>query len=59
MALFFKAWVVAVVALFTLAGLLGWRLGTEPREKAPTTLRSSPGGYRSYHFWHSGSSGGK
>jgi hypothetical protein len=25
----------------------------------PTSVRSSPGGYRSFHFWHLGYSGGK
>ena len=25
----------------------------------PASVRSSPGGYRSYHFWHSGFHGGK
>jgi hypothetical protein len=34
-------------------------MGTEPRERAPNSVRSSPGGYRSYHFWHLGTSGGK
>ena len=25
----------------------------------PASVRSSPGGYRSYHFWHTGFHGGK
>lgn len=25
----------------------------------PATVRASPGGYRSFHFWHSGYHGGK
>ena len=25
----------------------------------PASVRSSPGGYRSFHFWHSGFHGGK
>ena len=25
----------------------------------PASVRSSPGGYRSFHFWHSGYQGGK
>ncbi len=25
----------------------------------PASVRSSPGGYRSYHFWHLGFHGGK
>ncbi len=29
------------------------------REEIPASVRSSPGGYRSYHFWHSGYHGGK
>jgi hypothetical protein len=33
--------------------------GTPEREEVPTSVRSSPGGYRSFHFWHSGYHGGK
>ncbi|MGE0870287.1 MAG: hypothetical protein AB7P03_17105 [Kofleriaceae bacterium] len=29
------------------------------REEIPASVRSSPGGYRSYHFWHGGYHGGK
>jgi hypothetical protein len=29
------------------------------RDELPASVRSSPGGYRSYHFWHSGYNGGK
>jgi hypothetical protein len=25
----------------------------------PASVRTSPGGYRSYHFWHTGFHGGK
>ena len=32
--------------------------GTE-RDEIPASVRSSPGGYRSYHFWHTGYHGGK
>lgn len=33
----------------------------EPSEHVniPASVRSSPGGYRSFHFWHSGFHGGK
>ena len=34
-------------------------LGTPERDEIPASVRSSPGGYRSYHFWHSGYHGGK
>ena len=34
-------------------------LGEPDREEVPKSVRASPGGYRSYHFWHSGYHGGK
>ena len=33
--------------------------GETERTEIPASVRSSPGGYRSYHFWHSGYQGGK
>ena len=33
--------------------------GSPDRDEIPASVRSSPGGYRSYHFWHSGYHGGK
>jgi hypothetical protein len=33
--------------------------GTPERDEIPASVRSSPGGYRSFHFWHSGYHGGK
>ena len=33
--------------------------GAPAREEIPASVRSSPGGYRSFHFWHSGYHGGK
>jgi hypothetical protein len=37
--------------------------GREPagveRDEVPASVRASPGGYRTYHFWHSGYHGGK
>ena len=33
--------------------------GAPEREEIPASVRSSPGGYRSFHFWHSGYHGGK
>jgi hypothetical protein len=33
--------------------------GSPEREEIPASVRSSPGGYRSFHFWHSGYHGGK
>lgn len=34
-------------------------LGNPERDEIPASVKSSPGGYRSYHFWHSGYHGGK
>jgi hypothetical protein len=51
--------VIGVVGLYATSGLMGWRLGSAARESVPASVRSSPGGYRSYHFWHTGFSGGK
>lgn len=39
--------------------LLGWEISTAPRHQLPGNVRQSPGGYRSFHFWHAGFHGGK
>lgn len=57
-----KAYVVfgiLMLALYSLSAYKGWEFGTEKREVIPADLRQSPGGYRSFHFWHSGFHGGK
>lgn len=56
---FYRLWAVAIVGGFAWASLSGWRFSTAAKEHIPPSVRSSPGGYRSYHFWHSGFSGGK
>jgi hypothetical protein len=33
--------------------------GSPARDEIPASVRSSPGGYRTFHFWHSGYHGGK
>jgi len=51
----------ALLSLVAWAELRGWAL-TEPSRRhppVPASVRSSPGGYRSYHFWHTGYHGGK
>lgn len=48
-----------VLVVFALAGVYGWELHDGTTERAPGSARQSPGGYRSYHFWHSGYNGGK
>ena len=37
----------------------GYEPGSPKRDEIPASIRSSPGGYRTYHFWHSGYHGGK
>lgn len=50
----------AVVLLgYLLSGLLGWSFEEEERDALPAGVRQAPGGYRSYHLWHSGYQGGK
>ena len=36
-----------------------YELGAPARDEIPASVRSSPGGYRTFHFWHSGYHGGK
>ena len=33
--------------------------GAPDHDQVPASVRASPGGYRSFHFWHSGYHGGK
>jgi hypothetical protein len=44
---------------YAFAQLSGWEPGTAEREVIPPSARESPGGYRSYSFWHTGFHGGK
>lgn len=39
--------------------LRGWGFSAGERSLIPMSVRQSPGGYRSYHFWHRGLHGGK
>ncbi|HZI17596.1 MAG TPA: hypothetical protein VEY09_03285 [Pyrinomonadaceae bacterium] len=48
-----------LLLLYVAAAVLGWELSTQPRQQLPPDVRNSPGGYRSFHFWHSGYRGGK
>jgi hypothetical protein len=50
---------VVLVAGYLLSGLLGWSFEDEERGALPAGVRTAPGGYRSYHLWHSGYQGGK
>ena len=59
MAWLYRVWVVAALSLFVWGSLSGRRMLSLAHQRIDTSVRSSPGGYRSYHFWHSGFSGGK
>ena len=48
-----------VLALYLASAFLGWEIGSPRRQYLPPEVRNSPGGYRSFHFWHSGYRGGK
>jgi hypothetical protein len=50
---------LAVNAGYGAAQYTGWEPGTPERQKLPPGARDSPGGYRGFHFWHSGWQGGK
>ena len=48
-----------LLLLYVGAAMMGWELSTSPRQQIPADVRNAPGGYRSFHFWHSGYRGGK
>ena len=50
---------VIVIGGYLLAGIFGWSFEDEDRDAVPLSVRQAPGGYRSYHLWHSGFQGGK
>jgi hypothetical protein len=57
-----KAYIVlAACALgtYSTAAYTGWEYHPAPPGLIDPSVRNSPGGYRSYHFWHSGFHGGK
>lgn len=48
-----------VLASYGAVAYTDFEPGAPSREQIPASVRSSPGGYRSFHFWHSGYHGGK
>ena len=51
---------VLTVGGYTALAFTQRELAGEPeRDEIPASVRSSHGGYRSFHFWHSGYHGGK
>ena len=50
---------LSVLLAFLAAGVFGWTWESDDRDVLPASVRQAPGGYRSYHLWHSGYQGGK
>jgi hypothetical protein len=50
---------VLVLGGYTALAVTQRELRDEERDEIPSSVRASPGGYRSYSFWHSGYHGGK
>ncbi len=50
---------IILLGLYAAAAFSGWEMGGTERQEIPASVRNSPGGYRSYHFWYSGTHGGK
>ena len=50
---------VLIVGGYTALAVTQRELTSVEKDEIPGSVRSSPGGYRSYSFWHSGYHGGK
>ena len=50
---------VLVLGGYTALAITQRELREDDRDEIPASVRSSPGGYRSYSFWHTGYHGGK
>jgi RNA 3'-terminal phosphate cyclase len=50
----FTVYAVLVLALYSVATMRGWELGSSRRGFIPQSVRSSPGGYRTYNYWRGG-----
>ena len=50
---------VLVTGGYAYAAFTDYEPGNPERDQIPASVRTSPGGYRSYHTWHSGYHGGK
>jgi hypothetical protein len=48
-----------VVSGYAAIAYTDYEPGSPERAEIPASVRASPGGYRSFHFWHSGYHGGK
>lgn len=61
-----RAWILAYAALgsllvgrYALAEWFGWESTEGVTQQVSPSVRQSPGGWRSWTFWHTGPHGGK
>lgn len=47
------------IGLWTAGEVFAWELAPAQRQSIAPSMRQSPGGWRSWTFWHSGLHGGK
>lgn len=59
LATFWAVIVAVAVGGYLTVSVMGWDFRTTERDTVPSSMRGSPGGYRTFHFWHSGFHGGK
>ncbi len=50
---------VVLLALYAAGEFLGWEAGGASHARVDPSVRQSPGGWRSWTFWHHGYRGGK
>jgi hypothetical protein len=50
---------ILIIGLYGFVAFTGKEFGDPEKQKMPADVRQSPGGYRSFHMWHSGYRGGK
>lgn len=48
-----------IVGGYTALAFSAYEPSSPSRNEVPASVRASPGGYRTFHFWHSGYHGGK
>ena len=50
----FTVYAVLVLGLYSVAASRGWEIGSPRRGFIPQSVRTSPGGYRSFNYWRGG-----
>lgn len=55
----YRLFALTVIALYGASGLFGMEFPVARKRELPQSVRQSPGGIQSYHFWYGGIRGGK